>query len=531
MGKARLTNTRTRGLDRSSIRVRLAALVCFFVAVLGFLVFLSEQSSSFERTRALVDNVAGRQPTLVQRYFKEVLLVSDGFTADPASTRDQLVATAKALVDGGLVIAVQGNDKEIAVPAATNPVVRAKFMQEQKIIGEFVALCDQVAAAKPGTAEYVTLVTKAEAMSHLLSNVGHDAVGKATLQSVAASRAAASRVRYVALAGAIVGSVLGWLLIRSLVGALRRMAPVYRRLAEGDLTATVPLEGGTELAQMSADLNRMVDQLRQTVSTIDGAAGGLASSSVELARTSAASQGSAEENLSGANRAAQSVDVTRATASRVADRVGAVRASTRDIATNAATATRVADEAVAATASITETVERLGRSSNQIGQVVSVISTVAKQTNLLALNATIEAARAGDAGKGFAVVAGEVKELAAQTASATADIGNKIAAIQSDIADTVAVTHRVVGVINEIRECQRAIAQAVDTQVSSTTGIDTEAQQLLAEAQAITQEVQTMTSAAHSNAAMANQNGQAATELADMASTLQSLVGAFHFRD
>ncbi|MDQ1485477.1 MAG: hypothetical protein QOJ62_1170, partial [Actinomycetota bacterium] len=183
MAGTRLMGARTRGLDRSSIRVRLAALVCLFVAVLGALVFFSEKSSSSERTRALVDNIAGRQPTLVQRYFKEVLLVDNGFTADPDSTRDQLVTTAKALVDGGNVIAVQGNDTEISIPAATNPIVRAKFMQEQKMIGEFITLCDQVAAAKPGTTEYVTLVNKAEAMSHVLSNVGHDAVGKATLQA------------------------------------------------------------------------------------------------------------------------------------------------------------------------------------------------------------------------------------------------------------------------------------------------------------------------------------------------------------
>jgi methyl-accepting chemotaxis protein len=70
-------------------------------------------------------------------------------------------------------------------------------------------------------------------------------------------------------------------------------------------------------------------------------------------------------------------------------------------------------------------VTKLGISSQEIGDVVKVISSIAQQTNLLALNATIEAARAGEAGKGFAVVANEVKELAKQTAKATGDITNR----------------------------------------------------------------------------------------------------------
>lgn len=528
---ARPASRRPHQLQRYSIKTRLAALVCFFVAVLGGLVVLSQTSSTTTRTNAVIDNVAGRQPMLVERYLKEVILVSNGYVADPEGTRDDLESTAAALLNGGKVLAVQGNDSEVVIPRAKDRLVRAKLQEEQKLIGEFVTVCEQIRTSKPGTAQYQALIVKAEAMSHLVANVGHDAVGRATLVAEAASSAAARRLGFLALFGAIVGSCVGWLLIRSILGVLRRLAPVYRRLAEGDLTATIPAEGGSELSAMGLDLTRMVEKLRGTVSTIDGAAANLASSSAQLARSSADSQHSAEENLSGATRAAQSIQVARATADRVAQQVGNVRTSTKEIATNAATANRVADDATSAAASITETVERLGRSSSQIGDVVSVISSVAKQTNLLALNAAIEAARAGEAGRGFAVVADEVKTLAAQTAAATADIGNRIAVIQADIDDTAVVSQRIVSVINEIRECQRAIAHAVETQTSSATDIDSEAQQLVKESQTIADEVQTMTSAAATNAELAGKSGHSAAELAAMAGTLQEVVGAFRYRD
>jgi methyl-accepting chemotaxis protein len=96
-----------------------------------------------------------------------------------------------------------------------------------------------------------------------------------------------------------------------------------------------------------------------------------------------------------------------------------------------AAAGQVTMQAVQQATAGTETIQGLANAAERIGAVVDLIRSVAAQTNLLALNATIEAARAGDAGKGFAVVAGEVKGLAAQTATATEDIQRQVAAIQS----------------------------------------------------------------------------------------------------
>ena len=113
-------------------------------------------------------------------------------------------------------------------------------------------------------------------------------------------------------------------------------------------------------------------------------------------------------------------------------------------------------------------VAQLGSSSEEIGNVVKVITSIAEQTNLLALNATIEAARAGEAGKGFAVVAGEVKELAQETARATEDIARRVEAIQSDTQGAVAAMGRSRSIIASINDYQLTIASAVEEQTATT---------------------------------------------------------------
>ncbi len=143
-------------------------------------------------------------------------------------------------------------------------------------------------------------------------------------------------------------------------------------------------------------------------------------------------------------------------------------ATVSEIAKNAEQARTVATDAVHAVGDASSEVLQLENAAVQISNVTETIVEIAEQTKLLALNATIEAARAGEAGKGFAVVAGEVKELAQQTNSATADIRNKIEAIQMATQHTISKIKKISEVMKEVDDFVSTIATATEEQTITT---------------------------------------------------------------
>jgi methyl-accepting chemotaxis protein len=186
-----------------------------------------------------------------------------------------------------------------------------------------------------------------------------------------------------------------------------------------------------------------------------------------------------------------------------------------------------AGDAVSEAARATTTVETLGTSSTEIGNVVKLITSIAEQTNLLALNATIEAARAGDAGKGFAVVASEVKDLAQETARATEDIGARVAAIQHDTSGAVDAINRISGVTGKINEFQLTIASAVEQQTAVTQEMSRSIGAVGTATSTINGKISDVPS---SSAASTDAMGQArasSAEVARGAEELRALVGQF----
>jgi methyl-accepting chemotaxis protein len=141
--------------------------------------------------------------------------------------------------------------------------------------------------------------------------------------------------------------------------------------------------------------------------------------------------------------------------------------SIREISQRVTNAAASTGTAVSSAREAARSMEQLQESSRQIGSITQLITAIADQTKLLALNATIESARAGEMGKGFAVVAGEVKELAARTAEATAQIIEMVQGIQAESGQVAEGITGIVGLIDTVAEQQTMIAGAVEEQTAT----------------------------------------------------------------
>ena len=246
------------------------------------------------------------------------------------------------------------------------------------------------------------------------------------------------------------------------------MLEVVNAAAHGDLTKTISVSGSDAIGQMGEGLQRFLSDLRSSIGTISQTSTTLTDSSGELKTVSNKMASTAEETSTQAKIVSGAAEEVSHNVQTVSAGVEEMSASIKEIATSATEAATVATTAVGVAESTNETVAKLGESSEEIGKVIKVITSIAQQTNLLALNATIEAARAGEAGKGFAVVANEVKELAKETAKATEDISQKIEAIQKDTTGAVEAIGKISTIINQINDIQNTIASAVEQQNATT---------------------------------------------------------------
>jgi twitching motility protein PilJ len=264
--------------------------------------------------------------------------------------------------------------------------------------------------------------------------------------------------------------------------AILRLMNEMGTLADGDLTVQATVT--EDITGAIADsVNYTIEELRVLVGRINSAA-------AQVTTATESAQATSAKLLQAAERQSKEIQEAGASVLKMARAIHDVSASAGksvSVARQSLTAAQKGQDAVHNSISgmneireqiqdTSKRIKRLGESSQEIGDIVQLISDITEQTNVLALNAAIQAASAGDAGRGFTVVAEEVQRLAERSAEATKQIGAIVKTIQTDTQDAVTAMERsTIGVVegaklsdatgqalSEIGEVSHRLAQLIE---------------------------------------------------------------------
>jgi methyl-accepting chemotaxis protein len=289
------------------------------------------------------------------------------------------------------------------------------------------------------------------------------------------------------LVALVLVSVTDFVIVRSLIGAVRKLVTGAELFGSGTLGHRIEVSNKDELGDLATAFNRMADDLRTTIETekegrakiekyldnekknrarmeklletIREAVNQLSSASTEILASTTQQAAGAQEQAAAVSETVATVDQVTQTADQAAQRAKAVGEAVQRTLEIGKTGRKVVEDSIAAMDTVKEQVEAtaeniltLAEQAQAIGEIIATVNDIAEQTNLLALNAAIEASRAGEHGKGFAVVAGEVKALADQSKKATAQVRQILSEIQKGTNTAVLSTEQVTkGVASAIK--------------------------------------------------------------------------------
>jgi twitching motility protein PilJ len=322
--------------------------------------------------------------------------------------------------------------------------------------------------------------------------------------------------------------------------AILRLLDELADLADGDLTAEATVTEDFTGA-IADSINYAIDQMRGLVQAIRGTAVRVATAAQESQSTAMqladASEHQAQE-IAGAsaavNEMAVSIDQVSSNAaesSAVAERSVAIAKKGTDVVQNTIRGMDNIREQIQETS---KRIKRLGESSQEIGDIVSLINDIADQTNILSLNAAIQASMAGDAGRGFAVVADEVQRLAERSSAATKQIEALVKTIQSDTNEAViSMEHTTAEVVRGARLAQDAGVALEEIENVSTNlaeliqNISNAARQQSSSASHISNTMNVIQEITSQTSSGTNATAYSIGNLADMAFELRSSVAGF----
>ncbi len=339
----------------------------------------------------------------------------------------------------------------------------------------------------------------------------------------------------------VVFSLTAVLVVNVIMKILQPLLAGIKLVATGDLTVELQQKTHDEVGDLIKSLSDLVGGLRMTVSEVQDVTVAVSNQVSQIMTDSSSMDQGMQRQMEQSSLVTNAVEEMTKTIAENSRNASDTAATAKEAKAAAEQGGRVVQETVIGMKQIADvvrrsatTVKELGKSSDQIGEIISVIDEIADQTNLLALNAAIEAARAGEQGRGFAVVADEVRKLAERTSKATKEIADMIKKIQVDTKDAVASmeegTKQVdagIRLADKAGESLQVIVGISQTVTDKVAHIAVASEQQTTTSEQITQNVEGISIVTAETANGIQQIAHAAEDLNGLTKSLQELVAKF----
>ncbi len=320
---------------------------------------------------------------------------------------------------------------------------------------------------------------------------------------------------------------------------------VLEKMATGDLTVRITADYKNQLQGLKNAINALGDSMGQILRDVSDAVAATASASSQISSSTEELAAGAQEQSAQASEVASAINEMTSTILQTANYASTAAESAKHagtIANEGGSSVQASIQGMGRISDVVlraaETVQKLGKGSEQIGEIIQVIDDIADQTNLLALNAAIEAARAGEQGRGFAVVADEVRKLAERTTKATKEIATMIRTIQLDTEEAVVSMNEGTKEVEigknlavQSGKSLGDIVKAANSVVDVVTQVAAASEEQSSAAEQITKNIESISTVTHESAAGTQQIARAAEDLNRLTENLQRLIAQFKIDD